>query len=73
MKTLEFSLEEIEVLVGIIKLMLNTEEISRKQGLPKILYDHEILTLNNLSSKLLGSKEEDQYSKLWDGKEKVEA
>jgi hypothetical protein len=73
MKTLEFSLEEIEVLVGIIKLMLNTEEISRKQGLPKILYDHEIMTLNNLSSKLLGSKEEDQYSKLWDGKEKVEA
>jgi hypothetical protein len=73
MRTLEFSLEEIEVLVGIIKLMLNTEEISRKQGLPKILYDHEIITLNNLSSKLLGSKEEDQYSKLWDGKEKVEA
>jgi hypothetical protein len=73
MKTLEFSLEEIEVLVGIIKLMLNTEEISRKQGLPKILYEHEIITLNNLSSKLLGSKEEDQYSKLWDGKEKVEA
>jgi len=73
MKTLEFSLEEIEVLVGIIKLMLNTEEISKKQGLPKILYEHEVIILNNLSSKLLGSKEEDQYYKLWDGKEKLEA
>ena len=73
MKTLEFSLEEIEVLVGVIKLMLSTEEISRKQGLPKILYEHEIIVLNNLSSKLLGSKEEDKFYKLWDGKEKVEA
>jgi hypothetical protein len=73
MKTLELSPEEIEVLVGIIKLMLNTEEISVKKGLPKILYEHEVIILNNLSSKLLGSKEEDQYNKLWDGKEKLEA
>ena len=65
--------KEIEVIVGVIKLILNLEDISQKQGLPKVLYDNEIITLNTLSSKLSDSLVEEQFMKLWDGKEKLEA